>query len=349
MRFSVIIPVYNADRFLKSAVDSVLRQTGGKSYEVELVLVENGSTDGSRKLCDDLAADYHFITALHREKIGAYAARRLGMETASGEWLLFVDADDSLADDALDSLYVTIRDNGEDSPDIIFYDYERVSPESSVIRTFPFEEGRVYKGQDRKAFYDVMCSGDLLNPLWNKCVKRDLAVRSLDEDATIFLNHGEDLLQTAQLLDRAESITYLHRVIYRYNADNAGLTGSYHPEYLPNQVTAWEMFDSFADKWGGAGDDYKRLIDERKALTCSIAVKTLIFSSLKKDVVSEALKEILSDPFYVRYHGGELPKWAPEEDKFIHGLLAADDPARKLMSFMSKRRIKEFIKERIRK
>ena len=349
MRFSVIIPVYNAEKTLNNTVSSVLRQTGENRFDVEMVLVENGSTDASHKICDDLAADYHFITALHREKIGAYAARRLGMEAASGDYLLFVDADDELSDGALESLYGFIKAHGgSDAPDIIFYDYERVSPQGSTIRTFPFEEGRVYRGEDRKAFYDVMCSGDLLNPLWNKCVKRALAVRSLEEDMTIFLNHGEDLLQTAQLIDKADSITCLHKVIYRYNSDGAGLTGSYHKEFLPNQVTSWNMFDQIAAKWGGEGN-YKELLEQRKALTCCIAVKSLLFSDLKKRDVLEALREILSDPFYAKYHEKALPGWAPEEDGFIHGLLMGSDAEKKLMGFWNRRRIKEFIKERIRK
>ncbi len=351
MKFSVIVPVHNADRFLKNAVDSVLKQTGQNRYQVELVLVENGSLDGSPKLCDDYAATYHFITALHREKIGAYAARRLGMETAGGEWLLFVDADDSLADGSLENLYAFIKEHGETeaAPDMIFYNYERVSPEGTTVRTFPFEAGKVYSGKEKKAFYDVMCKGDLLNPLWNKCVKRDLALASLASDTTIFLNHGEDLLQTAQLLDKAESISYLDRVIYRYNADNAGLTGSYHSEYLPNQTYAWEKFDELFSKWEKTPGEYSAMTDQRKTLTCSIAVKSLMSSDLKKSELADRLKEMLADPFYMKHYAGSLPEWAPEEDVFFHDLQMAQDPYKKLMAYVSKYRLKSFIKERIRK
>lgn len=351
MRFSVIVPVYNADKHLKKAVDSVLKQAMQSRFEVEVILVENGSTDGSPKLCDDLAADYHFVTALHREKIGAYAARRLGMETASGEWLLFLDADDALCDGSLDALYEFIRsfDRKAAAPDMFFYDYKKISPSGESIRTFPFEAGRVYAQDDKKAVYDVMCSGDLLNPLWNKCVKRELAHASLAGDHTIFLNHGEDLLQTAQLIDKSEGISYLDRVIYGYVTDNSGLSGSYHREYLDHQITAWERFDDFVADWDKGSGCYKKILDERKSLTCSIAVKNLLMSDLKKSDVSERLKEMLSDSFYLKYACLALPKWASEEDAFFHELQMAGNPYKAMMGYLGKHRIKAFIKARIRK
>ncbi len=351
MRFSVIVPVYNADKHLKKAVDSVLKQAMQSRFEVEVILVENGSLDGSPKLCDDLAADYHFVTALHREKIGAYAARRLGMETASGDWLLFLDADDTLYGGAFDALYEFIGsfDKKEKAPDMFFYDYKKISPSGESVRTFPFEVGRVYAGDDKKAVYDVMCSGDLLNPLWNKCVKRNLAHASLAEDHTIFLNHGEDLLQTAQFIDKSRGISYLDRVIYGYVTDSAGLSGSYHREYLDHQITAWEKFDEFVADWDKGSSRYKTMLDERKSLTCSIAVKSLLMSDLKKSEVSERLKEILADPFYLKYAGLSLPDWASEEDSFFHDLQTAGDPYKAMMRYLGKHRLKAFIKARIRK
>ncbi len=351
MKFSVIIPVYNAAKYLKGAIDSVLCQDQSRGFDADIILVENGSTDDSGRICNEYAAAYQMITTFHREKIGAYAARRLGMEMASGDWLLFLDADDELAKDALFYLkeFISGFSDHESAPDIIFYDYEKVAGSSMAIRTFPFDAGKVYKGREKKKIYDVMCQGDLLNPLWNKCVKKQLATASLSEDPTIFLNHGEDLLQTAQLIDRAEGIAYLDRTIYRYRCDNQGLSGAYHEEYLDNQKHAWEELEYFAQKWADDPSEYMGMIGERKSLTCCIAAKSLILSGMKRKEASKKLHELLEDPFFAEHGRGDLPKWAPEEDVFYHGLIKSANPYKMLMNNMDKHRIKAFIKERIRK
>lgn len=351
MKFSIIIPVYNGAKYLKNAIDSVLRQDQSGGFNIEVILVENGSTDDSMRLCDDYAARFHMITAVHREKIGAYAARRLGMELSSGEWLLFLDADDELKDDALLSLhgYISTFSCIQDAPDIIFYDYERVASKEVVTRTFPFEPERIYEGTEKKNFYDAMCQGDLLNPLWNKCVKRQLAAASLAEDPTIFLNHGEDLLQTAQLIDRAEKIAYLHQTIYIYRCDNQGLSGAYHREYLSNQKYAWDGLMDYAGGWTDTPDEYEEIISRRKTLTTTIALKSLVMSDLGRSDVLRKLKEMFEDPFYREYAKGQLPEWASEEDVFFHEFQTSDNPYKKLAGYMTKYRIKAFVKGRIKK
>ena len=351
MKFSVIIPVYNGAEYLDRAMRSALGQTRSRTIDVEIVLIENGSTDDSGKMCDEYAASYEMVTAFHRGKIGAYAARRLGMEVASGDYLLFLDADDELSQDAvfkLNSFLESIADENR-FPDIIFYDYERVSSSEVTLRTFPFEPGRVYETSEKKVFYDVMCQGDLLNPLWNKCVKRDLTAVTLAEDDNIFLNHGEDLLQTAQFLDNAKRIAYLDKTVYRYRCDNPGLTGRYHEEFLPNQKYAWEKLDLYAKKWETVSSEYTGMITERKTLTTCIAAKSIVMSDMKKRDVSDRLKKLFEDPFYREYSALELPRWASEEDIFFHGIQKDAKPYKKFMSYWIKRRIKAFIKARIRK
>ena len=90
---SVIIPCYKAADTLRRAVDSVL---DGAPAGLQLILVEDGSPDETGALCDTLAAGDARITALHRQNGGASAARNTGLDAAAGEWVLFVDADDTL-------------------------------------------------------------------------------------------------------------------------------------------------------------------------------------------------------------------------------------------------------------
>lgn len=98
---SVIIPVYNAGRRLQGCLDSVLRQ---RFSDIEVILVDDGSTDGSGKVCDETAAADGRVKVLHQENRGPGAARNAGMAAATARWICFVDADDVVGEDYVSSL-----------------------------------------------------------------------------------------------------------------------------------------------------------------------------------------------------------------------------------------------------
>lgn len=104
MRFSVIVPVYNVEAYLKTCVDSVIAQT---CSDYELILVDDGSTDHSGALCDRLAAKTG-CHVVHQENGGLGAARNTGIATARGDYLVFLDSDDFLSPDALSGLSAEI-------------------------------------------------------------------------------------------------------------------------------------------------------------------------------------------------------------------------------------------------
>ncbi len=91
MKVSVIIPVYNVKPYLERCVQSVLGQT---YKDIEIILVDDGSTDGSGQLCDELAAEHSQIRVIHQENQGLSAARNIGIQQATGEYIVFVDSDD---------------------------------------------------------------------------------------------------------------------------------------------------------------------------------------------------------------------------------------------------------------
>ena len=99
MRVSIIVPCYNSTRYLSACVDSVLAQT---MPDFEVLLIDDGSTDGTLALAQALAARDARLRVLHQENAGVSAARNLGLAHARGEWITFVDSDDLLAPDALE-------------------------------------------------------------------------------------------------------------------------------------------------------------------------------------------------------------------------------------------------------
>ena len=112
--FSIIIPAYNAERYLPSALDSVLAQ---KASSYEVVLVDDGSTDATAEICDGYADRYDSIRAIHIENSGASRARNMGLHDARGDYVLFMDADDLWKPELL----AEVSQLAADEPDMILF------------------------------------------------------------------------------------------------------------------------------------------------------------------------------------------------------------------------------------
>lgn len=104
---SIIIPIYNVEKYLPKCLDSVISQT---YTNIEIILVNDGSTDSSGSICDDYALKDSRIIVVHKENGGVSSARNMGLAKAEGEWVLFVDADDILPDDALEYYARIVKD-----------------------------------------------------------------------------------------------------------------------------------------------------------------------------------------------------------------------------------------------
>lgn len=105
---SVIIPVYKCEKYIEACVNSILNQTFS---DFEIILVDDGSPDNSGKLCDELAEKHNNITVIHQENQGQATARNNGVKVSRGEWLHFVDSDDSLHPETLKHLYYAATEN----------------------------------------------------------------------------------------------------------------------------------------------------------------------------------------------------------------------------------------------
>ena len=124
--FSIIVPMYNAERYIKICVDSILDQT---FQDFELIIVDDCSTDNSYKICNELYGNNEKVRLFRHEKNqGPSAARNLGLKTATGEWIWFVDSDDAIIPNALEKLHKatqTAREGGRHSFKRLVFDGAR--------------------------------------------------------------------------------------------------------------------------------------------------------------------------------------------------------------------------------
>ena len=109
-KVSVIVPIYNTEKYLHRCIDSILGQT---FTDFELILVDDGSTDKSGKICDEYAKKDSRIVVVHKENGGVSSARNNGLDIAHGEWITFVDSDDYISDNMLSSFDIEFEDNSD--------------------------------------------------------------------------------------------------------------------------------------------------------------------------------------------------------------------------------------------
>ena len=105
---SIIVPVYNVEKYLCKCLDSLLHQI---YQDFEVLMVDDGSQDSSGKICDKYAENYSHFQVIHKKNTGLGMARNTGMEYATGEYILFIDSDDYLDDDFLVKIYDTLKSN----------------------------------------------------------------------------------------------------------------------------------------------------------------------------------------------------------------------------------------------
>ena len=200
---SVIVPVYKSIETLERCVRSLLAQT---EKDLELILVDDGSPDGSGRLCNELSREDNRIRVIHKENGGVSSARNAGIEAAKGEYLLFADSDDYAEPDMAEKLLEGI---GED--DIAICGFHHHYQGRDIIR-IPEVPG--HSGEEN--FLTLYGSG-FLNMPWNKLYKRELAGR-FDESLSL----GEDLLFNLDYLRRTDGISVVKAALCHYIQDETG-------------------------------------------------------------------------------------------------------------------------------
>lgn len=210
---SVIIPVYNDEKYIAYCIDSVMKQ----SYpEIELCLIDDGSTDASGEICDWYAMKDNRIRVFHTANAGVSSARNLGIRHATGEYILFVDSDDSIAPDTLRDGVALAEANDLDMV-IIGFDYYRVAPGRKKRIEYNGNEEAFVGTRETffRAKYDEFLERELLNAVWNKLIKREILVKNNIRFVCEF-SICEDMIFSMTALRHCEKIGALKGSYYRY-------------------------------------------------------------------------------------------------------------------------------------
>ncbi len=202
---SVIIPVYNAEKYIKQMIDAVLSQTYQK---FELILVDDGSTDHSGEICDEEADSDERIRVLHQENRGSSAARNAGLDHAKGEYIALFDADDRVDTDMLERL---LEPFSQYDIDIVSCGYEEVRGEKKAIKSCPDHETLLTPIEAYRELFKAP-SGIWSNSNCNKLYRRELFEKIRYREGIL----GEDIEISARLIEQCRGAVCIPYVLYHY-------------------------------------------------------------------------------------------------------------------------------------
>lgn len=277
MKVSIIVPIYNAAPYLRECIDSLVGQTW---QDIEVILVNDGSTDDSASICESYASDprviYHY-----QKNAGVSAARNAGLDLATGDYICFVDSDDWLELDALERLK-------DETADIVIYNFYQGDKKHQE----PLTDG-IYP---KEALYPKMISylddkGDIAYIFHNVCMR--LFRRQLVEDHHIRFNpqyhNGEDLLFTFAATMKADTISVRSsEYLYHYRPVQNSQTNSYIRNY-------WELRKKIIEEiYNLIQSDV--LIDQMPLRIFSWAVNGITNELRYQHGTQENIRAIVTDP-----------------------------------------------------
>lgn len=235
---SVIVPVYNVVPYLKRCVDSILGQN--RSF-FELILVDDGSTDGSSDLCDALAATDDRIRIIHKANGGLSDARNTGIANCSGDYITFIDSDDWVAPQYLDALYSLLISCDADMSSCGMI---RASEPTPFVDTPPMPQHATFSSSEYLDFYFRKRGNRTVHYAWGKLYKRELLTN--DQFPVGMLN--EDVESMFFVLTRSLTIVETDAPLYYYFINHSSITGSSFGENYLNLTTVWEHLDRRAER-----------------------------------------------------------------------------------------------------
>ncbi len=243
MDISVIIPIFNAEKYLKKCLDSVLRQ---ENVSMEIILVDDGSTDSSGRICDDYADKYPNVRCRHISNSGPSTAKNIGYDMASGNYVAFIDSDDEIKAD----MFNKMLDSGyKHNADIVCCNYIQVDEEGHISHT-DYTNKEYVLTQD-EALKAILIKDKIYSQCWTKIYKRETMelhhVRNMEG-----LKTEEDFIYNIQAFACSETVCIVDKPLYIYTHRSNSLSKDFYKDnisqYIDNRILRLELVDNIINE-----------------------------------------------------------------------------------------------------
>lgn len=268
MLFSIIIPVYNVEKYIDECIESILPQVEKLENNCEILLIDDGSTDKSGIICDKYKEKYSdIIKVYHKKNEGLLATRRYGFKRAKGDYIINCDSDDLLENNMLQSVKRVIEKYN--TPDIIFINHNVFDGETKSIgyeNIFANEHDcEIAKAIVLRKYL----SGHCIVSVWGKIIKRSCINIKLDYAEYDRLSTGEDTLQSIEFFTNASTFVYLNEALYDYRC-GSGMTTKFDINYYFTFKRIFEQIEKEKDVWNL--EDFDRLFAIKVLQTAGRAI-----------------------------------------------------------------------------
>lgn len=250
--FSVIIPIYNRASFVNSGINLLLNQSF-KDYEI--ILIDDGSTDGTAKLCDEVAT-HEKITVIHKKNEGVGLARNVGLDKTCGEYVCFFDIDDCVSADWLERIYYHLENKDWE---LLIYGYRELNPICGTSTDFSFDDKNLETNNELREMYSECLSGMAFNNgyVWNKVYKRDFLFHNNIRFPNLRIQQDE--VFNHYVYRKATRVKVISEILYDYYVYNEGTGRS---AIVPNRI---KIFKAVRASFLNLYDFWK--LDDKKLLT----------------------------------------------------------------------------------
>lgn len=233
-KVSIIIPIYNTERYLKRCIESVIRQT---LSEIEIILVDDGSPDNSPSICDDYVRKDPRIRVIHQKNAGLGLSRNAGIEVATGEYVAFLDSDDYIEDDMYKSLYTGAKKKNADT---CICGHKFVRNNGTVIEYKNAFHGNVYKGYEVNSILLSMLGArpkdtdDIVIEMsvWKAIFSLELIKRNNIRFCSERKFISEDIIFDIDYFQKAKCVTVIRETPYFYCENTSSLSRTFREDRI---------------------------------------------------------------------------------------------------------------------
>lgn len=292
MKFSIIVPVYNVEKFLPYCLESILNQSFN---DFELILINDGSTDESLSICEKYATLDKRVVIINQENGGPSCARNSGIKIAKGNYYVFVDGDDALSADALSTI-----NNNINGKDFILYSFNNIDENNNVILENKNFLNEIKNINDLK---ERALSSDRVGAAWLKCVSKSYfngeIASILFDDST---NFGEDQIYTCDLLTYVKDIAIINEPLYEYRIRLGSLMTSYkadrmiYREYYLDHLKNYLQFD----EWNI--ENKEKLFNHRVISVCISEMLDICGLTINKKEKLQLMKQVRQSKYFDSGH-----------------------------------------------
>ena len=236
---SVVVPVYNVENYLSNCLESIMKQT---MKDIEIILVNDGSTDGSGEICKKYADKDNRIKYVEQRNQGVSVARNIGMDVAIGGYILFVDSDDELNAEMIEKLYEDIEKN---NADIAVCKIKRIKKQEEILSEEK-DNVEIYPMLQDEALRSYLTESKLEIGVWNKLFRKETI-----ENLRYYVGRkmNEDKFFAFESIMNAKKISYRDEALYYYyERDNSATTQKFDTKWFDNIFFAEKIYEIIVDK-----------------------------------------------------------------------------------------------------